>query len=122
METETTDQAIEALLRDYSKLVFHVIYGLTGHWEESEDLTQETFVHFFQLILTSSLSSANKRRCASVLNRETQGKYLWYLYITSIGASRQPASAPATLQVKRQRPGQGHACLGQPVQYPRRDR
>jgi RNA polymerase sigma-70 factor, ECF subfamily len=41
-------QAVEALIEDYSKLVFHVIYGLTGHWEESQDLTQETFLQAFR--------------------------------------------------------------------------
>ena len=44
METESAAQAIEALIHEYSKLVFHVIYSLTGHWEESEDLTQDTFL------------------------------------------------------------------------------
>lgn len=48
METQTAAQAIETLIREYSKLVFHVIYGLTGQWEESEDLTQETFVQAFR--------------------------------------------------------------------------
>jgi len=43
MDTAATE-AIEALIQNYSKLVFHVIYGLTGHWEESQDLTQETFL------------------------------------------------------------------------------
>jgi RNA polymerase sigma-70 factor (ECF subfamily) len=36
-------QAIEALSREYGKLVFHTIYALTGDWEESQDLTQDTF-------------------------------------------------------------------------------
>ena len=36
-------QAVEALIHEYSKLVFHTIYGLTGDWEESQDLTQDTF-------------------------------------------------------------------------------
>jgi len=36
-------QAVDALIADYYKLVFHTIYGLTGDWEESQDLTQETF-------------------------------------------------------------------------------
>lgn len=48
METETADRAIESLIHAYSKLVFHVIYGLTGHWEESQDLTQETFLQAFR--------------------------------------------------------------------------
>jgi RNA polymerase sigma-70 factor (ECF subfamily) len=36
-------KAVEALIHEYSKLVFHTIYGLTGDWEESQDLTQDTF-------------------------------------------------------------------------------
>jgi RNA polymerase sigma-70 factor (ECF subfamily) len=36
-------QAVEELSREYGKLVFHTIYGLTGDWEESQDLTQDTF-------------------------------------------------------------------------------
>src|SRR5437660_9991705 len=36
-------QAIESLINEYDKLVFHTIYGLTGDWEESQDLTQDTF-------------------------------------------------------------------------------
>jgi RNA polymerase sigma-70 factor (ECF subfamily) len=36
-------QAVEALIQEYGRLVFHTIYGLTGDWEESQDLTQETF-------------------------------------------------------------------------------
>ena len=36
-------QAVGALISEYYKLVFHTIYGLTGDWEESQDLTQETF-------------------------------------------------------------------------------
>jgi RNA polymerase sigma factor (sigma-70 family) len=34
---------IEALISEYYKLVFHIIYSLTGNWEESQDLTQDTF-------------------------------------------------------------------------------
>ncbi len=37
------EEAIEALVHDYYKLVFHTIYGLTNNWEESQDLTQDTF-------------------------------------------------------------------------------
>jgi RNA polymerase sigma-70 factor (ECF subfamily) len=37
------NQAVEALISEYYKLVFHTIYGLTGNWEESQDLTQDTF-------------------------------------------------------------------------------
>src|SRR6266566_5850991 len=43
-DTMPAAQAVEALIADYGKLVFHVIYGLTGDWQESQDLTQDTFV------------------------------------------------------------------------------
>jgi RNA polymerase sigma factor (sigma-70 family) len=36
-------QAVELLINEYGKLVFQTIYGLTGDWEESQDLTQDTF-------------------------------------------------------------------------------
>src|SRR6266567_4588323 len=36
-------QAVEELIQKYGKLVFHTIYSMTGDWEESQDLTQETF-------------------------------------------------------------------------------
>ena len=36
-------QAVESLVNEYGKLVFQTIYGLTGDWEESQDLTQDTF-------------------------------------------------------------------------------
>jgi RNA polymerase sigma-70 factor (ECF subfamily) len=36
-------QAVEALIQEYGQLVFHTIYALTGDWEESQDLTQDTF-------------------------------------------------------------------------------
>ena len=57
METETAAQAIEALIHEYSKLVFHVIYGLTGDFEESEDLTQETFLQAFRGIEAARAAS-----------------------------------------------------------------
>jgi len=37
------NQVIEALIAKYYKLIFHTIYSLTGNWEESQDLTQDTF-------------------------------------------------------------------------------
>ncbi|HEU5379074.1 MAG TPA: RNA polymerase sigma factor [Ktedonobacteraceae bacterium] len=56
MET-TAAEATEALVHNYSKLVFHVIYGLTGQWEESQDLTQETFFHAFRGIEAARTAS-----------------------------------------------------------------
>jgi len=44
METLPAAQEIETLIALYGNLVFHTIYGLTGDWEESQDLTQDTFV------------------------------------------------------------------------------
>src|SRR5262245_2483379 len=38
-----TASALEALILEYGRLVFHTIYGLTGDWEESQGLTQDTF-------------------------------------------------------------------------------
>ena len=43
-------QAVETLISEYGKLVFHTIYGLTGDWEESQDLTQETFIQALKAI------------------------------------------------------------------------
>src|SRR5690242_15269620 len=43
-------QAVESLINEYGKLVFHTIYGLTGDWEESQDLTQDTFHQAFKAI------------------------------------------------------------------------
>ncbi|HEX7733762.1 MAG TPA: sigma-70 family RNA polymerase sigma factor [Ktedonobacteraceae bacterium] len=55
----TAAQATEALIQSYSKLVFHVIYGLTGHWEESQDLTQETFLQAFRGINAARAKAGN---------------------------------------------------------------
>ena len=43
MDNKPAAEAVEQLILEYNKLVFHTIYGLTGDWEESQDLTQETF-------------------------------------------------------------------------------
>ena len=43
MDSISAAQAVEVLIQEYGKLVFHTIYGLTGDWEESQDLTQDTF-------------------------------------------------------------------------------
>lgn len=60
METGTATQATEVLIREYSKLVFHVIYGLTGNWQESEDLTQETFLQAFRGIDAARAASGSQ--------------------------------------------------------------
>ena len=43
MDIMPAGQAVEELISKYSKLVFHTIYAMTGDWEESQDLTQDTF-------------------------------------------------------------------------------
>jgi len=43
VNTISAAQAIETLIHEYGKLVFHTIYAMTGDWEESQDLTQDTF-------------------------------------------------------------------------------
>lgn len=43
VDTTPAAKAIEALIHEYSALVFHTIYGMTNDWEESQDLTQDTF-------------------------------------------------------------------------------
>jgi len=43
VDTTPAARVVEALVNEYGKLVFHTIYGLTGDWEESQDLTQDTF-------------------------------------------------------------------------------
>jgi RNA polymerase sigma-70 factor (ECF subfamily) len=43
VDNQPAAQAIEQLIHEYGKLVFHTIYGLTGDWEESQDLAQDTF-------------------------------------------------------------------------------
>src|SRR6266849_5569216 len=40
----------KGLINKYGRLVFRVIYGLTGDWQESQDLTQDTFVQAFKAI------------------------------------------------------------------------
>ena len=49
-DTQPAAQAVEALIHDYGRLVFQVIYGLTGDWQESQDLTQDTFLQALRAI------------------------------------------------------------------------
>ncbi len=50
IETMPAAQAVEALIHEYGRLVFQVIYGLTGDWQESQDLTQDTFLQALRAI------------------------------------------------------------------------
>ncbi len=59
METNAA-QAVEQLIQEYGKLVFHVIFGLTNDWQESQDLTQETFVLAFRNIDAARAASGSQ--------------------------------------------------------------
>ncbi len=50
-------QAVEALVSEYSRLVFYTIYGLTEDWEESQDLTQDTFHNALKAIDAARVES-----------------------------------------------------------------
>jgi DNA-directed RNA polymerase specialized sigma24 family protein len=50
IDTMPAAQAVETLIADYGKLVFHVILGMTSDWDESQDLTQDTFVQALRAI------------------------------------------------------------------------
>jgi len=50
VDNKPAAEAVEKLIQEYGKLVFHTIYGLTGNYEESQDLTQDTFHQAFKSI------------------------------------------------------------------------
>jgi RNA polymerase sigma factor (sigma-70 family) len=56
------EQAVEELIQKYYKLVFHTIYGLTGNWEESQDLTQDTFHQALKAIDAARAASGTQFR------------------------------------------------------------
>ena len=60
IDTMPAAQAVEALIHDYGKLVFQVIYGLTGDWQESQDLTQDTFLQVLRAIEAARQASRAK--------------------------------------------------------------
>ena len=68
MDTNSAVQALEALIHEYGKLVFHTIYAMTGDWEESQDLTQDTFQQALKgLDSARAVSGANFRAKAWLL-------------------------------------------------------
>jgi RNA polymerase sigma factor (sigma-70 family) len=50
LETLPAAQAVESLIHEHGKLVFHTIYALTNDWDLSQDLTQETFLSALRAI------------------------------------------------------------------------
>src|SRR5437660_4658190 len=63
------DQAVEELIQKYGRLVFHTIYGLTGDWEESQDLTQDTFLQALRAIEAAREASGMRFRAKAWLLR-----------------------------------------------------
>ncbi len=55
-------QAVEELIQKYGKLVFQTIYAMTGDWEESQDLTQDTFHQAFKAIDAARAASGSRFR------------------------------------------------------------
>jgi RNA polymerase sigma-70 factor, ECF subfamily len=53
VETLPAAEAVEQLIKDYGRLVFHVIVGLVGDWQDSEDLTQDTFLQALRALDTA---------------------------------------------------------------------
>jgi len=50
MQTRPAAQEIESLVHDYGNLVFHTVFAMTGDWDLSQDLTQETFLSALRAI------------------------------------------------------------------------
>jgi RNA polymerase sigma-70 factor (ECF subfamily) len=69
VDTMPAAQAVEALVHEYGKLVFHTIYALTGDWEESQDLTQDTFHHALRAIDAARAASGAQFRAKAWLLR-----------------------------------------------------
>ncbi len=67
MDTKPAAEAVEALIHEYGKLVFHTIYGLTGDWEESQDLAQDTFHQALKSIDAARAKSGSQFRAKAWL-------------------------------------------------------
>ncbi len=67
MEIKPAAEAVETLIHEYGKLVFQTIYGLTGDWEESQDLTQDTFHQALKSIDAARAKSGSQFRAKAWL-------------------------------------------------------
>jgi RNA polymerase sigma factor (sigma-70 family) len=76
-------QAVEKLIQEYGKLVFHTIYGLTGDREESQDLTQDTFLQ--------ALKSIDAARAKSGLHFHAKA-WLMQIALNTVRMQRRRAS------------------------------
>jgi len=100
VETSTAAQAVERLIADYGKLVFHIIYGLTRDWQESEDLTQETFLLAFRGIDAARATSGEQFQAKAWLLRiavntvrmaQRRRRVLRFLPFAELGPKRDEA-------------------------------
>jgi len=62
VDIKPAGQEVEELISKYSKLVFHTIYAMTGDWEESQDLTQDTFHQALKGINAARATSGSEFR------------------------------------------------------------
>src|SRR6266487_1398925 len=69
IDTMPAAQAVEALIHEYGRFVFRVIFGLTGDWHESQDLIQDTFVQAFKAIEAARQASGANFRAKAWLMR-----------------------------------------------------
>jgi len=69
VDTTPAVEAVEKLVHEYGKLVFHTIYSLTGDWEESQDLTQDTFHQALKAIDAARAASGRQFQARAWLLR-----------------------------------------------------
>src|SRR5260221_402973 len=95
IDTQPAAQAVEALIHQYGRLVFQVIYGLIGDWHESQDLTQDTFVQAFKAIQTARAGGLKEAAVHQRLSRTR--KLFQKLYLLGSGEAIADGSS-LTLQ------------------------
>jgi RNA polymerase sigma factor (sigma-70 family) len=61
--------AVEQLVHEYGKLIFHVLYGYTHNWEESQDLTQDVFLRALESIDAARAATGNRFQARAWLLR-----------------------------------------------------
>lgn len=96
------NQAIEELIAKYYKLIFHTIYGLTGNWDESQDLTQDTFQQALKGIDAARAATGEQfhakawllRIALNTVHMENRRRALWrFLPFSSLQEKRGQASS-----------------------------
>ena len=52
MTKEQSEQRLQSVLDQYEKLIFSLCYRMTNHYFDAQDLTQETFLAYYQALDT----------------------------------------------------------------------